>query len=160
MNLIPWKNKREEISGYAPFEIAISRFRDEMDNLFERFAGDPWWVMSAATRFGQGPRMDLAETDNEITIKAELPGVDAKNLDVNVTGSTLTIRGEKKQDREEKGRDYYYAERQYGGFHRAVQLPATVDPEKVNAEFKNGVLTIRLTKRPEARSKKITVKNA
>jgi len=160
MNLVPWKNKRQEIIGDAPFETAISRLRDEMDNLCERFFRDPWETGLAGRGFAGLPRIDLAETDNEITIKAELPGVDANDLDINVTGTTLTFRGEKKQDREEKASDYYYVERQYGGFHRAVQLPTSVDPEKVNAEFKNGVLSVRLTKCPEARPKKITVKNA
>jgi len=159
MNLIPWMNKREKGGGDAPLETAMTRFRDEMESLFERFFRDPWGTESTPTRSAWGPRMDLAETDNEITVKAELPGVEAKDIDINVTGNTLTVRGEKKHDREEKGRDFYYAERRYGGFHRAVQLPAPVDPDKVNAEFKNGVLTVTLTKHPESRPRKITVRS-
>jgi HSP20 family protein len=131
-----------------------------MESVFERFFRDPFGTAAAMSPFAWGPRIDLAETDTEVTIKAELPGVDAKDLDINVTGNTLTIRGEKKHDREEKGGDYYYAERQYGGFHRTVQLPVSVETDKVDAEFKNGVLTVTLAKNPQGRPKRITVKNA
>ncbi len=159
MNLIPWKHKREEITGDASRETAVTRFRDEIDELFSRFFRDPWGGELSRGELAWGPRLDLAETDDAITVKAELPGVDANDININVTGNTLMIRGEKKHDREEKGRDFYYAERQYGGFRRAVQLPTSVDPDKVQAEFKNGVLTVTLGKNPESKPRRIAVKS-
>jgi HSP20 family protein len=154
MNLIPWRNK---VDGNGGANTALTRFRDEMDDLFGRFfSGGPL----AAGAFGATwPRMDLEESDKDLTVTAELPGVDPKQIDINVTGNVLTLRGEKKDEREEKGRDYHYVERQYGSFHRSVQLPSSVESDKVDATFKDGVLTIRMPKHPEARPKKITVKN-
>lgn len=160
MNLIPWKNKREEKALARP-EHSMSRLRSEMDQLFDRFMRDPLgfpWDDTSATALAWGPQLDLSETDKELTIKAELPGVDAKDVEINVTGNVLTIRGEKRQEHEEKKRDYHYVERQYGSFHRSVPLPTYVNAEKVDANYRNGVLTITLEKRPEARAKRIEVK--
>jgi HSP20 family protein len=81
-------------------------------------------------------------------------------VDIRISGDLLTVRGEKKADKEEKERDYHYVERQYGSFHRTVQLRSTVDPEKVDATFKNGVLTITMAKRADAKARKIKVRNA
>ena len=155
MNLIPWRNKG---NGNGGMENTLTRFRDEMDDLFGRFlAGGP---TQAAGAFGAAwPRMDLAETDKEVTVTAELPGVDPKQIEINVTGNVLTLRGEKKNEREEKTRDYHYVERQYGSFHRSVQLPSSVEADKVDATYKDGVLTVKMPKHPAAQPKKITVKN-
>ncbi len=161
MNLIPWKNKHDRTNGGGTVETSLSRFRNEIDGLFDRFLRNPWDIGSALTMGrGWGPRMDLAESDNEVTVKAELPGVDPKDIEINVSGNLLTLRGEKKHDREERGKDYHYLERQYGSFHRSIQLPTTVDSEKVTAEYKNGVLMVTMAKHPEAKPKKITVRNA
>lgn len=161
MNLIPWKTKRERLNGSDTLETTLSRVRGEIDDLFDRVFRNPLDMGSSLiSRTPWGLRMDLAESDNEVTVKAELPGVDPKDIEINVTGNLLTIRGEKKQDREERGRGYRFLERQYGGFHRGIQLPTTVDSEKVNAEYKNGVLTVTMAKHPEARPKRITVRNA
>jgi HSP20 family protein len=134
-----------------------------MSRLFERFFREPFDVglpEAWPAAFGRGVRMDLAETEKEVVITAELPGVDPKDVEINVTGNMLTVRGEKKAEKEEKKRDYHFIERSHGSFHRSVQLPSSANPEKVDAEFKNGVLTISLEKRPEARSKKIKVREA
>jgi HSP20 family protein len=153
MNLIPWRNKS---GGNGGFENTLTRFRDEMDDLFGRFLGGG---QSTAGTFGAAwPRLDLAETEKDVTVTAELPGVNPKELEINVTGNVLTIRGEKKDEREEKTHDYHYIERQYGCFHRSVQLPTSVESDKVAATYKDGVLTIKMPKHPEARAKKITVK--
>lgn len=159
MNIIPWLSKREQNLSPASPEASLSRLRGEMDRLFDRFFTDPWGGLES---FGgqslMGPRLDMSETENDVTIKAELPGVDPKEVDVRVQGNVLSIRGEKKLDHEEKRRDYQYVERQYGAFHRSVPLPPSVDPDKVDASFKDGVLTLTVAKRPDAKVKKIEVK--
>jgi len=159
MNLIPWRNKQQSLSETGSAEPALSRFRTEVDSLLERFFRDPWdFGDLPGKRSAWGPRMDLAESEDAVTVKAELPGVDSKDIDINVTGNLLTIRGEKRQDREEKDKDYHYIERQSGSFCRTVTLPVAVDPERVTAEFRNGVLTVSLPKHPQAKPRRITVK--
>jgi len=159
MNLVPWKNKTEKNGGQAG--TSITRFREEMDDLFARFFGRGFldWNLPAGV-VGVGPKLDLAETDREVTVTAELPGMDPKDIDIQVTGNGLIIRGEKKHEREEKGRDYHYSERQFGAFHRTVQLPSAVDPDQVQAAYKDGILTITIAKSPEAQPKRIPVKPA
>lgn len=154
MNLVPWRSKT---NGNGGMDTSLTRFRNEMDDLFGRFFADSPLAQGAFG--GTWPRMDLAESDREIIVTAELPGVDPKQIDINVTGNVLTLRGEKKNEREEKGRDYTYVERQYGTFHRSVQLPSSVEADKVEATYKDGILTLRMPKHPEARPKRITVKN-
>ncbi len=160
MNIIPWRNKRDEGAITRP-GAALPRLRAEFDELFERFFRDPWGLELPGWFGGEGtwgPRLDLAESDKEVTIRAELPGIDPDDVEINVTDNVLTLRGEKKREHEEKERDYHYVERQYGNFHRSVQLPAGVDPDKVEASYKNGVLTVTIAKRPDALPKKIKVK--
>jgi HSP20 family protein len=98
------------------------------------------------------------ETDGEITVRAELPGLEAKDIDLNVSGDILSIRGEKKEKAEEKQKNYYSRESYYGAFQRSIRLPAEVQSDKVGASFKNGVLDIRLPKSEKAQSKKIDIK--
>jgi len=162
MNLIPWRPKGLERAGES-VDNALVRFRGEVENLFDRFFRDAWGTSaleSLPARFGWGPRMDLAESENDVVVKVELPGIDPKNVEIDVTGTVLTIRGEKKQEKEERKRDYHYVEREYGSFSRSVQLPASVDPNQVDAAYKDGLLTVTLGKRPEAKPKRITVRHA
>ena len=133
-----------------------------MDHAFERFWRDPWSasfgdIFPSQSDFGL--RLNLAESDNDVTVTAELPGVDPKDIDIDVSGNALTIRGEKKEEREDKKKNYHYVERSYGSFHRSVQLPSSVDPSNVDATYKNGVLTVTLAKHAEAKPKRITVKH-
>lgn len=162
MNLIPWKSKDIERSA-EPFHEMMTQFRTEFDRLFNRFLSPPagmggWPAWSGA--FEWGPKVDLADTETAVEVKVEVPGVDPKDLDIEVADNVLLIRGEKSRDREEKKRNYYYAEREYGTFSRSIPLPATVSAEKVEASFKDGVLTVTLPKKPGAQSKKITVRHA
>jgi len=161
MNLIPWKNKRVGKSGEVPEEHPLARLRDEMDHAFDRFWRDPWSA-NLADIFpfsgGFGLRINLAESDNDVIVTAELPGVDSEDIDIDVNGKTLTIHGEKKQEKENKKKNYHYVERNYGSFHRSIQLPSAADPNKVDANFKNGILTVTLQKRPDAKPKRIEVK--
>lgn len=160
MNIIPWL-KREQSPTISNPEVAVSRLRSEMDRMFDRFFNDPWGDRDfLGGSFKIGPRLDMSESENDLTIKAELPGIDPKDVDVSVQGNELTIRGEKKQEKEEKRRDYQYVERQYGSFHRSVPLPTSVDADKVEASYKNGILTLTLAKKPDAKAKRIEVKSS
>lgn len=108
------------------------------------------------------PAIDLAEKDKEYEITAELPGLDEKDVEIKLSNHSLTIKGEKKEEREEKQKDYYLSERRYGSFHRSFQLPEGVDADKIEATFAKGVLTVRLPKTVEAQKaeKKISIKAA
>ena len=108
------------------------------------------------------PPADVSETDNAYEITAELPGMDEKNVEVKVANGVLTIRGEKQDEKEEKKKGYHMRERSYGSFERSFQVPDGVDADKIEANFKKGVLTVILPKSAEAQKaeKKITVKSA
>jgi HSP20 family protein len=135
-------------------------FRQEMNSLFDNFFHgfdiEPAWG-----RLGSfNPRVDVKESDKEIAIAAELPGMEDRDIDISLTKDALTIKGEKKQEKEDKGKDYYRMERSYGSFTRTIPLPAEIDTEKAKAEFKKGVLNITLPKTAKAikETKKISVK--
>jgi HSP20 family protein len=108
------------------------------------------------------PAIDLVEKDGGYEITAELPGLDEKNVEVKLSNHTLTITGEKSEEKEDKRKDYYLSERRYGSFQRSFQLPEGVDADKIDAQFAKGVLTVKLPKTAEAKKaeKKITVKTA
>jgi HSP20 family protein len=101
--------------------------------------------------------MDVEETEKEFLVKADLPGVDPKDVDIRVVDNVLTVRGGKEEKKEERKKSYHRMERFSGQFYRAVTLPAGTDPEKVNATSANGVITITIPKRPEAQPKKIVI---
>lgn len=110
--------------------------------------------------FGEGeglafwaPAVDIAEDENTITIKADLPDVDRKDIHVSIENGTLTIRGERKREKEEKKKNYHRVERSFGSYERSFSLPESVDKGKIAAECKNGVLTVTMPKRPEAKTK-------
>ncbi len=104
--------------------------------------------------------MDLAEKDNAYEISAELPGLDEKNIEIKLSNGTLTIKGEKTEEKEEREKEYYLSERRYGSFHRSFRVPEGVDTDKIDARFAKGVLTVTLPKSAEAKKneKKISVK--
>lgn len=149
----------------------IETLRKEIDRLFDNFGHDFWrspfraladfeplWSSKLATSFA----VDVTETDAAYEITAELPGMDEKNIDVKVVNGGLTIKGEKKDEKEEKKKDYYVSERRYGSFERYFRMPEGVDTDKIEANFKKGVLTVTLPKKAEAQkpAKKIDVKAA
>jgi HSP20 family protein len=107
---------------------------------------------------GFAPAIDVTETPEAIVVKAEIPGMDPKDVDVKLTGNTLVLRGEKRQEKEEKERNVLRVERTYGAFTRTLALPDDVDPEKVQASARNGVLTIEIAKSERSRPKQIQVK--
>ncbi len=158
MAFIPWKNKSDQSpdGGLSP----MGELRSEMNRLFDTFLREPFGTLSESLNsFGRwAPALDVAETDKAITVRAELPGVDPKEIDITITGDRLTISGEKKETVERKDKDYSHRESHYGSFSRSVQLPTEVDPQQVNAEYDNGVLTVTLQKAPGTVAKKIQVK--
>ena len=159
MNLLPWKRKRAAMECSEP-EMPLARLRDEMDALFDRFFGQPF---GPGERFFEAPvfpQTDLAESENEVTVTMEVPGVDPKDVSVDVTGHVLTVRGEKRHEKEEQQKDLHYSERHYGAFQRTVELPSYVDPERVDATFKAGVLKVSVAKRPDAKPRRIPLKSS
>lgn len=154
MTLIPFKNNVAARHAYDPF----FSLRGEMDRLFDAFSMQLPTSTRAETALNF--RLDVSETDKEISVHAELPGVDEKNIDVQLNGDVLTIRGEKAQDKEEKQRNYHLIERRYGSFARSVRLPFEPKDSDVTASFKQGVLSVAIAKPVEAKQapKKIEVK--
>ena len=104
------------------------------------------------------PAFDISETGDHFVVRADLPGIDAKNLDINLTGNVLTISGEKKEERTEEHENSYYSERRFGSFSRSFSLPADVKEERIEASYKDGVLQVNIPKSETARHKKIEVK--
>jgi HSP20 family protein len=148
--------------------------RREMDRLFEDF--DRGYLTSPFRRsfsavepflrrelsWGAAPAVDVSEHDKAYEIKAELPGMEEKNIEVKIANGGLTIKGEKQEEKEEKEKDYHLKERRFGSFERFFRLPDGIDTSKIEANFKKGVLTVTLPKTPEAQKaeKKIEVKAA
>ena len=132
--------------------------RREMDRLFERFLEPPW---TEPTTLGDWtPALDLTEGKDAITVTAEVPGVEPKEITVTLDGDMLTIKGEKEEKKEEKDERRHRVERTWGAFLRSVRLPAAVDGSKVTAAFKNGVVTVTLPKTAGARGTTIPIKAA
>ncbi len=154
--------------AWRPFES----LRREVNRLFEDFGRDDFWrrpfrslagfEKNLAQKLVASPAVDVTESDKAYEITAELPGLDEKNIQVNLAHGGLIIKGEKKEEKEEKQKDYYMSERRYGSFERYFGLPEGVDADKIEASFKNGVLKVTLPKTAEAQkpAKKIEVKAA
>ena len=145
MELVPWRPFRE-----------LSTFRREMDNLWDRFFGEEPFGRKFIGEWA--PSVDVSETKNEVLIKAELPGLEAKDIDVNISGDLLSIKGEKKKEEEEKDEHHHYVERYYGTFERSLKLPFSVKTEKAEATFDKGVLKIKIPKTEEAKKKAVKIK--
>jgi len=148
MALIPW-------TGRTMPAATLTSLREEMNNLLGRF-----WS-TASEPFGLAewsPPLDVSETDDAVLVKVEIPGIDAKDLDISVAGDVLTIRGERKEEVHEKGRNFHRVERRYGAFTRTLTLPAVVDPDHVDAKARAGVLEIRLPKKEEAKARRVPIK--
>jgi len=142
----------------------FSAMRDEMDRVFERF--EHGWPRLPTLFRREGsmtvPDLDIRESANAIVVEAELPGVDEKDVTVSLANGVLTIRGEKKQETEEKGENYHVTERSFGSFERAIRLPDTIDESKVEAKFEKGVLKVTAGKKLEAvkAERKIEIRKA
>ncbi len=144
MALIPWRPWRE-----------MDALRREMDRIWDRFSGEK----PAEQPGGEWvPSLDVSESQDRIVVKAEAPGIDPKELDISLSNGVLTLKGEKKNEREEKGENYHLIERGYGSFSRSVLLPAEVAEDKIKANYKDGVLTITLPKTERAMERAIKIK--
>ena len=136
----------------------MASFKNEIDRLFDHFL-EPAWRGAPALGTWE-PKVDIAETKDAITVTAEVPGVDQKDIAVELREGVLLIKGEKEEEKEEKDTHFHRVERTYGAFSRAMRLPAAVDGSKATASFKDGVITIALPKAPEAKGTTIAVKAA
>jgi HSP20 family protein len=136
-------------------------FHRDIDRMFEDF-GRGWRLpMPVGRETLLALAINVSETDDAIEVTAELPGIDEKDVDVEVANNVLTIKGEKKSEKEEKEKDFHLVERSYGSFQRTVPLPYEIDPDKIAAKFTQGVLTVTMPKPPQAKEKvkKIKVTN-
>jgi HSP20 family protein len=159
-SLIPIGRNRTRLpqrasSPFAQFTPFVSLQR-EIDRLFDSFTRD--LPVPAAPELV--PSMDVTETDKEIELTVEVPGLDAQDVEINLADDVLTIRGEKKAEKEEKDMNYWLVERTYGSFERQIALPPGVNPDSVKANVANGVLKITIPKPAQANVKKIEVKSA
>jgi HSP20 family protein len=132
--------------------------RHEMDRAFDRIFEPRWEEFETAGQWA--PKVDVSETKDAVVVKAEIPGVEQKDIHVSLQDQVLTIKGEKRQEKEEKDEKYHRVERSWGSFTRAFRMPAAVAGEKVTATFKDGTLTVTLPKAPEAKGTTIPVKTA
>ncbi|MEN6475887.1 MAG: Hsp20/alpha crystallin family protein [Syntrophaceae bacterium] len=143
-----------------PEDNPIVSFQRAINTLFDDFFRGVDFTPTEGEFMKFNPRVDMAEDDKNITITAELPGLDEKDIEINLSKDILTIKGEKKEEKEEKGKERYYMERSFGSFQRMISIPAEVDTTKVDATFKKGVLNITLPKQAKAKEaqKKIQIK--
>ena len=147
MDLVPFRRRQG---------TGLARLQDEINDLFGRLFGD--WSSPMLAQGTYWPALDVVEVEDSVTVKAELPGMKPDDINVSVQGNTLSITGEKKEETEEKKEGYYHSERRFARFRRDLLLPADVDSEKVDAAYKEGLLTITMPKTEAAKAKAVKVK--
>jgi HSP20 family protein len=145
-NLVRWDPVRDMMS-----------LREAMDRLFEESFVRPRGVLAPVEGVGT-LALDVFESDDDVTVRASIPGINPDDIGISVTGDVLTIKGQTSEEREEKQGNYHLRERRYGAFQRSITLPAPVNTDKAEAEFKNGVLTLTLPKVEEVKPKSIKIK--
>ena len=150
----------------------LDTLQTEIDRLFDDFGRGSWTLpfrrtlgfepMRGEVSFGNVPAVDVVEKDKALEMTAELPSMDEKDVELKVSNGILSIKGEKSEEKEEKKKDYYVAERRYGAFERSFRIPEEVDAEKIEATFRKGLLTVTMPKKAAAQKpeKKITVNAA
>jgi HSP20 family protein len=165
-DILPWKREERQLPIRHDGEsFPLLSLQNEMNRLFEDFWRNPFSMRPFERMWPPGmsgfdPQVDISETDKEIKIEAELPGLDENDIDISISNNVLTIKGEKRGESEKKERNYYFAERSYGSFSRQFSLPSAVDEDKIEATFKKGVLNLTLPKRGDAveQRKRIAIK--
>ena len=145
-NLTRWEPMRDMVT-----------LRDAMDRLFDDAFTRPWGLTDSGRGIGM-PAVDMYQTDNDIVVKTAVPGMNPEDVQISVTGDSLTLKGELKQDNDDRQKAYHIREQRWGSFERTLTLPTEVKADKAQAEFENGVLTITLPKAEEVKPKAITVK--
>ena len=162
-HLVPWRGPSSELevrNGYRdPFSALSNRMERLFGDFFDDFGSGPSHVLDRKTG-GFSPSLDLSQTDKEITVSVEVPGIEPKDIKLSLNKDHLTISGHKKEESKDESKHYSRLERCYGSFRRVIALGCPVDQDKTEAEFKNGVLTITLPKRADAVSepKRIEIK--
>ncbi|MFA5180639.1 MAG: Hsp20/alpha crystallin family protein [Syntrophales bacterium] len=164
-NLLPSLWHQSDVPSRREENHHFFGIQRDMNRLFDDFFRglDVAPPNTAGERLGRFvPSLDVRENDKEVHIQVELPGMDEKDVEVLLTDNSLTLKGEKKEDREDKGKDFYHVERSYGSFQRVITLPEGIDTKKAEAKFKKGILSISLPKveLPKAKAKKIEIKTA
>ena len=152
-SLIPWR--RRDLAGDS--ERSVKDLRREFDNFFNDFFGEQWWLPEKYLGNRFSPAFDISETETELILKAELPGVDPKDVDVSLQNNVLTIKGEKTEEQEENGEHMYRMERTFGSFSRSFALPCEVREGDVSAHYKEGVLTLKLPKAESSTKKRFRI---
>jgi HSP20 family protein len=155
-SLIPVRREPNDVRFFNPL-LSLQR---EVEDVFQNFTRDWPTFRSAGLATDLVPSTDVVENDKEIQITAELPGLEEKDVQINLADSVLTIKGEKKAEKEEKDKNYRLVERSYGSFSRSIELPAGVDAGTIKASISKGVLTVVIPKPAPAQAKKIEVKSA
>jgi HSP20 family protein len=158
------KNKESrDVVPRKPFP-ALTQIEQEMERWFEDVLGrqgrrlglPDWWRRRELVP--RQPAVEITEEKEQVTVKAEIPGLKKEEIHVNLSDNLLTISGERKEEQEKKEKGYYYSERSYGSFSRAIQLPAEVKADKVSASFKDGVLEVKLPKTEQAKQREVAIK--
>lgn len=160
-SLIPWKRQERDVAVQREESEPFFSLWQDVNRVFDDFFTGTELTPFSALRGGFTPSINVTESDNEIAVTVELPGLDEKDVELSLSHDALTIKGEKKQESEEKGRDFYRMERSYGSFSRTIPLPRdVVDADKVTANFDKGVLRVTLPKLETAQtlSRRIPVK--
>lgn len=147
MTLVPIQRRRGK--------GGLARLHGDMDDLLSSFFGD--WP-EPVFEHRHWPALDIADNENELVIKAEVPGCKKDDIDISIQDRTLTISGEKKQEEEKKEKGYYHVERTYGSFRRDLNLPSDIDTTRIDAACKDGVLSITLPKTEKAKAVKVNIK--
>lgn len=145
-SLIPWSRTTS----------LMNPFRQEMEDVFQRFFG-PLSTNGGEYAIGWLPRVDVEESEKEIVVKADLPGVDPKDIEISVLDGSLILKGEKKSEKEEKKKNFHRVERFVGQFYREIPLPPGADAERIAATSAKGVVSVTIPKKAEAQPKKIAV---
>ncbi|MDD5475821.1 MAG: Hsp20/alpha crystallin family protein [Syntrophales bacterium] len=162
-DLITGNRWRNRLPSRREEENPVTSLQRTINDVFDSFMGDIGRLQFPGIEDWRGqfaPNIDVKENDKEIEVTAELPGMDEKDIDVSITKDALVLRGEKKEEKEEKDKGYWHTERRYGSFQRVIPLPEAIDTDKAEAGFKKGVLSIRIPKTGEAEKagKKIAIK--
>ena len=161
-SLLPW-SREKSLERERKYNHPFMTFQEEMNRAFDNFyKGFPTLDNLGESYSGVNLKVNVSEDENAFHVTAELPGVDEKEVDLSISNNTLILKGEKKEEKEEKKDNTYYKECSYGSFHREVPLAMEIDENKVDASFKNGVLTVTLPKTKAAKEhvKKIAVKSS
>lgn len=154
MDLVPWGRGSAVPVRHEPAKVAS--LQQEMNQLFDRFLESPF--RSWPSEFQEWkPSIDISESDTEIEVSAELPGVDEEDIDVSVSDGALSVSGVRKEVKDEKRKDYHHREQFFGTFHRTIPLPSSVDSDAVSATYKKGILRVSLPKTAESRATKVVV---